>query len=162
MRAWCTGGVLLLALAGCGSLGTTDNGQAPAVVEDVSGPGVATLLAEHARLRKLPAAELGREQDNARAAFLRSRSDGNRMRYALSLAVPGAGAADEARALEVLEPVIRNGNSAWHGLAVLTASFLQEQRRRDAQAQDLQQKLDALLALERNMIGRENTGARKK
>lgn len=155
--------LLLLALAGCAGIGGPGTRDAPAVVDEVgAGTGMDAVLADYARLRRLPAGELARAQENARRAYNRSRTDGNRVRYALALAVPGASAADEVRALDMLEPVARNGSSAWHGLAVLVSGFLQEQRRLDSQAQDLQQKLDALLTLERNMIGRESGGARKR
>jgi hypothetical protein len=154
--------VLLLALAGCAAIGDPDSRDAPAAVDEVAGGGVGAVLADYARLCRLPAGELARAQENARRAFNRSRTDGNRVRYALALAVPGASAADEVRALDTLEPVARNGSSAWNGLAVMVSRFLQEQRRRDSQVQDLQQKLDALLTLERNMIGRDNGGARKR
>ena len=78
--------------------------------------------------------------------------------------LPGLSPAREvdAAGLDALEPVARNAASTWNGLAVLVSAFLQEQRRRDGQAQDLQQKLDALLNLERNMTGRESGGARKR
>ena len=82
------------------------------------------------------------------------------MRYALLLTLAPAG--EEARALELLEPVTRNGESALRGLALLMTALLQEQRRLDANAQGLQQKLDALLTLERSMTGREGGAARKK
>ncbi|MGA0025110.1 MAG: hypothetical protein ACO3F9_10755 [Burkholderiales bacterium] len=162
MRLKLAPAVLLLALAGCGTIGDRGPQDVPASVEDARGAGVDAALAHYARLRKLPAAELAREQESARRAFNRSRTDANRVRYALSLAVPGAPSGDEVRALDALEPVARNGASTWNGLAVLVSAFLQEQRRRDGQAQDLQQKLDALLNLERNMTGRESGGARKR
>ena len=41
-------------------------------------------------------------------------------------------------------------------------AFLQEQRRLEAGAQGLQQKLDALMSLERSMTGREGGALRKK
>jgi hypothetical protein len=78
------------------------------------------------------------------------------------LAVPGATAQDEGRALELLEPVARTGDSALHGLALLVTAFLQEQRRLDGNVQNLQQKLDALLTLERSMTGREGGPERKR
>jgi len=40
--------------------------------------------------------------------------------------------------------------------------MLQEQRRLDVQAQGLQQKLDAMLELERSMTGRESGVQRKR
>lgn len=154
-------GLLLLALSGCGAIGGPGR-DAPAGVKDMRGAGVDEMLAEYVRLRRLPAAELAREQENARAEYNRLRTDINRVRYALSLAVPGAAPNDEVRALDALDPLVRNGTSRWHGLAVLVSGFLQEQRRSDRRARDLQQKLDALLNLERKMTGRESGGARKR
>jgi len=45
---------------------------------------------------------------------------------------------------------------------LLVKAFLQEQRRLDTNAQNLQQKLDALLTLERNMTGRDSNATRKR
>lgn len=153
------------ALAGCGSWPAADiaDDATPAPVTELQGAesDPRTVLAYHARARRLAGAELAREQEAARRAYLKSRSDGGRMRYALVLAVPGASAADEAKALEAMEPVTRNAASPMHGLALLATGLLQERRRLDAQAQGLQQKLDALLELERNMTGREG-GQRKR
>jgi hypothetical protein len=157
------GAWLLLLLAGCAGLPEAEVATGPAAVAELRGDGAdaGAVLAYHARVRKLPGPELAREQEAARRAYAKSRSDGNRMRYALALAVPGAPAADEARAIEAMEPVARNAASPLHGLALLVTGLLQEQRRLDAQAQGLQQKLDALLELERSMTGREG-GAHKK
>jgi hypothetical protein len=157
-------GLMLLLLAGCGALRGIDAGEDPAAVTDLRGDGTDTgaALAYYARARKLSGAELAREQETARRAYVKSRSDVNRMRYALVLAVPGATAADETRALEAMEPLTRNAASQLHGLALLVTAFLQEQRRLDVQAQGLQQKLDAMLELERSMTGREGSAQRKR
>ena len=154
----------LLALSACGVLRGIEAGDDPAIVADIRGDAteLGKALAYHVRARKLAGPELAREQEVARRALARARNDGNRMRYALVLAVPGAPAQDEARALELLEPVVRNGESALHGLALLVTAFLQEQRRLDGSLQNLQQKLDALLTLERNMTGRESGPSRKR
>ncbi len=157
--------LLLLVLAGCAVSRTPDAVEEPAAVSELrseAGNDAGAALAFYARIRKLSAADLAREQDAVRRALTRSRSDANRMRYALALAVPGAPAADEARALEALEPLTRNTASPLHGLALLITTFLQEQRRLDAQAQGLQQKLDAMLELERSMTGREGGLQRKR
>lgn len=159
LRAW----VLLAALplAGCGALRGIDAGDGTAAVTDLRGDDTAPakVLAHYARARQLAGPELAREQETARRALARSKSDANRVRYALLLTLaPG----EEARALELLEPVTRNGESALRGLALLMTALLQEQRRLDANAQGLQQKLDALLTLERSMTGREGGAARKK
>lgn len=161
-------GLLLLLLAACGALHGNEVGEDPAAVADLRSdsrgdtgePGAA--LTYYAKLRKLGGAELQREQEAARRAMARSRTDGNRMRYALALTVPGAPAADDNRALEVLEPLTRSAASPLQGLALLMTGLLQEQRRLDGQAQGLQQKLDAMLELERNMTGREGGVQRKR
>lgn len=158
------GGWLLLALAlgGCSAL---RGGEAPdpaAAVEDVRGDPaeVGRVLAHYAKLRQMPAPELAREQEAARRAPARPRTDAARVRSALLLTLPGAAAGDDQRALELLEPVTRSSDSGLRGLALLLTSLLQEQRRLDASAHGLQQKLDALMNLERNMTGRD--GARRR
>lgn len=154
----------LLLLPGCGALQSTDAVDTPPVVEYIRGDGneLSKALAYYAQVRKLSGPDLAREQESARRALAKSRTDGNRVRYALVLVMPGASAQDEGRALELLEPASRNGESALHGLAMLMTAFLQEQRRLDANAQGLQQKLDALLTLERSMTGRESGAVRKR
>jgi len=161
-------GLLLILLAGCGALRGVETGDDPASVAELrsdtraESPEPAAVLAYYAKLRKMGGSELSREQDAARRALMRSRTDGNRVRYALALSVPGAPATDEIRALETLEPLTRNTASPLHGLALLMTASMQEQRRLDAQAQGLQQKLDAMLELERNMTGRDANVPRKR
>ncbi len=158
--------LLLLMLAGCTVLQPTDPGAGtpPPVKETTHADNgeAARILAYYAQSRQLAGAELLREQDSARRELVRSRSDANRLRYALLLTLPGTPAGEEARALEVLDPVTRSNDGALRGLAALVTASLQEQRRLETSAQALQQKLDALLTLERNMTGREGGAARKK
>jgi hypothetical protein len=137
------------------------------------------LLAEFSRLRKLPGAELARAQEAARLAFNQSRSDVSRVRLAMALTVPGSPVNDEARALELLDPVARNAASPLQDLAFLLGSYVFEQRRLGAQVQTLQQnvqglqgnvqalqgnvqalqqKLDALKTLERSLSERREGG----
>ena len=171
MRRLMTGlgaGLLVFLLAACGVLRGNDAGEDTAAGADLrtdqrvdtGEPGAA--LTYYAKVRRLNGLELQREQEAARRALTRSRSDGNRMRYALALTVPGAPAADDNRALETLEPLTRNAASPLQGLALLMTGLLQEQRRLDGQAQTLQQKLDAMLELERSMTGRESGVQRKR
>ena len=146
------------ALAGCESLpGLERQEPAPWTQAGARQPAsdVDKLLAYFQYLRKVPAAELGKEHDAARQAFQSSRADFDRVRLAMLLALPGTPVTDEPRALELLDPVARNPGGQLSGLAVLLASNLQERKRLDANAQGLQQKLDALMLLERNMIERK-------
>ncbi len=114
-----------------------------------------SLLAYFEHARKLQAGELGKEHEAARQAFQSARSDFSRVRLAMLLSLPGTAVSDEPRALELLDPVARNAGGQLHRLAVLLAANLQERRRLDANAQGLQQKLDALRSLERSMIERK-------
>jgi hypothetical protein len=61
---------------------------------------------------------------------------------------------DEARALGLVDTVARHQGGKLQGLAAVLVAQLQEQQRLAASAQGLQQKLDALRSLERNMIER--------
>jgi len=113
-----------------------------------------SLLLYFQYLRKLPGPDLGREHEATRQAYARSRTDFNRVRLAMVLSLPNAAFNDDGRALELLEPVAKNQNGRLQGLALLLSSQLQEQKRMNANVQGLQQKLDALKSLERNLIER--------
>jgi hypothetical protein len=147
--------------------------EAQVVVPPVRASEVETLIADFQRLRRLPAAELAREQETARQVFNQLRTDSARMRLAMTMAVPGGPPGDDARALELLDPLVKNPAAPLHTLAYMVASFIQDQRRLAGQlhaAQQnvqglqqnnhaLQQKLDALMTLERSLTERGETGA---
>lgn len=148
----------------------------PATPQIPRSTDVEALLAEFERLRRLPVAELAREQEVARQAFNQSRSDIARVRAAITLAVPGNAGNDDLRALELLDPLVRSPNASLHGLAFLMAAYIQEQRRLATQVQGLQQnaqglqqnvqalqqKLDALRTLERSLSEREAGAPRRR
>jgi len=145
-------------LAGCGILRGLES-QEPAPWVQAGGPQPATdtesLLLYFQHVRKLSGAELSREYDAARQTHGRSRSDFNRIRLAMVLSLPNTAFNDDGRALELLEPVVKNPGGQLSGLAYVLSNQLQERKRLDANAQGLQQKLDALRSLERNMIERK-------
>ncbi|MBI1991451.1 MAG: hypothetical protein HYS65_17410, partial [Betaproteobacteria bacterium] len=72
--------------------------------------------------------------------------------------VSGAAFNDEARALEALEPLLKNPDAALHNLAFMMSAQIQEQRR----GQGLQHKLDALKSLEKSLIERGPGGATRR
>ncbi len=126
-------------------------------------------LAYFDRVRRLTSAELPREQEAVRQTYAQSRSDFDRMRLAMTYALPNTPVSDEGRALDLVEPLIKNTRAELHHLAVLVGVFAQEQRRLGAHVQtlqqgvqSLQQKLDALRSLERSLIERESGAARRK
>jgi len=117
--------------------------------------GADNLLAYYTQIRKLSGPDLAREHDFARQAFTSGRSDFNRVRLAMVVTLPNTPFYDETRGLELLEPVWKNPESQLSGLATLLASQIQERKRLDANAQALQQKLNALKSLERSLIERK-------
>lgn len=150
--------VSLLA-AGCGVLRGLEPGGEPWVRAEGPRPtgNSESLLMYFEYVHRLPSAELAKEHDTVRQLYAGSRSDFNRVRYAMLLSVPGAAFNDDARALEALEPLLKNQDAALHNIAFMVNSQIQEQRRR----QGLQQKLEALKSLEKKLIERD-TGAVKR
>jgi hypothetical protein len=115
---------------------------------------VDSLVMYHEHIRKLPAAELAREHEAARQTYNRDRSAFNRVRLAMMLSLPNTPFNDDGRAIDLLDPVVRDANGKLHALALMLTSHLQEQRRLSASLHGLQQKLDALRSLERSLIER--------
>lgn len=115
------------------------------------------LLADYERLRRLPPAEVAREQEAARQSFHQARSDAARIRLAMTVSLPGSPPAEELRALELLDPLVKNASAPLHGLAFLFSTFIQEQRRLASLVQGLQQNLQGLQqnnqALQQNVHG---------
>lgn len=129
------------------------------------------LLAQAESVRKMPAADAAKEFEQARQAFNRSKTDYNRLQYALLSLLPNAGGADDARAGALLEPLLKD-KSASNGLRQF-AAFLyfqiaenrkMEERMREEQkrADSLQEKLDALKEVEKSLLDREQSPPRMK
>lgn len=114
------------------------------------------------RVRQRTARELRGEYEALRKAFAASRSEHDRIRLALLLSLPHTGFGDDNQALELLEPLAREAGSEYHALAQLVTSLLMEQRRAARHAAGLQQKLDRIRALEKEMQQRAATPESKK
>lgn len=146
--------LMSLLTAGCGVLRSVEPGAAPEPCVRTGGPRPVSdsesLLMYFEYVRKLSAADLAKEHDTARQLYARTHSDFNRVRYAMLLSVPGSAFSDDARALEALEPLLKNLDAALHNLAFVVSAQIQEQRR----GQGLQQKLEALKSLEKSLIER--------
>jgi len=166
--------------AGCGVLRGVAPGTAPEPwvggLRPVSDSESLLMYFEY--VRKLSAAELAKEHETARQLYARTLSDFNRVRYAMLLSVPGSAFSDDARALEAIEPLLRNLDAALHYLAFVVNAHIWEQRRgqmlqqkldqeqrreqmlhqkldqEQRRGQDLQQKLEALKSLEKGLIER--------
>ena len=116
------------------------------------------LLADLQKLVLATPDEQKRELAVATQTLARQKSDGVRLRLGMLQSLPAAGS-DDARALATLEPILKQGNGPTRMVAaVLVAQFGERQRavrEEKRRAEDLQQKLDALKALERSLLGRE-------
>jgi hypothetical protein len=146
----------LAILAGCTTLEEAETKEpAPAVQVRRPISDVESLLLYYRHLGKLEGDQLSREHEISRRAYEREHSDFNRVRLAMVLGLPNTPLSDDARALELLEPVAKKEGAEFSALAVLLATQLRERQRLDVSAQDLQQKLDALKSLERSMMERK-------
>jgi hypothetical protein len=158
---------LVAMLAGCGGLRAPASEAEPWLRAEAPRPRseADSLLLYFEYLRRLPAAELAKEQEAVRLLFARSRTDFVRVRFAMASSAPGGSAADEARALEALGPLLKNADAPLHGMAYMVGAQIQEQRRAQEEqrrAQGLNEKLDALKQLEKQMIERDPAAAARR
>jgi isochorismate hydrolase len=116
------------------------------------------LLADLQRYSGESAEDLRRDLAAANQAVARVRSDANRVRLAVLLTLPAAGAPDDARALTLLDQVAGKtpGTSPVKQIAAILyaqinerARGVTEERRKTAAAQE---KLDQLRAVERSLL----------
>ena len=130
------------------------------------------LLMQVESVRKMPAAEATRELEQARQAFGRSKTEYNRLLYAVLSMLPSTGGPDDAKAAALLEPMLKDRTNPGNGLRAF-AAFLyyqiaedrkMEERMREEQkrADSLQEKLEALKEVEKSLIDREQSIPRKK
>ncbi len=132
-----------LIAAGCGTLrdAQTDASQPPPAAPVAAlfpANDNESLLRYFGRVRKLPAAALAKELDEARQQYTNTGSELTRVRYAIVLSVPGMSFSDDARALEMIDPLLRNPGAKLHPVAFIVGTQIQEQRR----AQTLQRRVD--------------------
>lgn len=128
-----------------------------------------SLLRYFQRIKKLSGTELVREHEEARRTYAAAPSEYNRVRLAMLLSLPNTAFRNEAHALELLDPTVKNRTEGIYGLAFLLTSYIQEHRKLDGNiqslqqnVQDLQHKLDALKSLERSMSERDHSGVKKR
>ena len=130
---------------------------APAPVNEEEQQAIA-LLADLQRYASESGDDLRRELTAANQAVNRARTDANRIRLAVLLTSPGAGAPDDARALTLLDSVVGKspGTSPVKQLAAVLyaqiaerARGMAEEKKKSAAAQE---KLDQLRAVERSLL----------
>ncbi len=131
-----------------------------------------------ANLKKQSPAELKASLQQARKDFTETGSEAARMRLILLYMHPGAPFRNEAQAIQLLDPYIRdntNPSSPYRGIAQMLLTNLEEVRRAETviQAQaaktreeqkrgdELQRKLDAMMDVERAMILKDQNPRKK-
>ncbi len=150
---WIAPALIAAFLAGCGALrGPDADGESRAREDAPRASERESLLTYFERVRKLPAADLAKEHNDVRQLYAKAGSDIIRVRYAMLLSVPGASFSDDARALELLDPLLKNPSVALHAVAYMVGTQIQEQRRGHAlqqrfeeerrRAQGLQQRFE--------------------
>jgi len=138
------------------------------------GADSAEVLAYFQHIKALSANALVTENTAAAQALSKHRSDSNRLKLALLLLLPNTAFKDEARAAALADEVLSNKTAdtpQLKHLALLVATFANEQKRQEERFQQLaqkqkddekradalQQKLDALKSIEKDLIKREDT-----
>lgn len=136
------------------------------------------VLRYYHRVLALKGAELSREYERARQNFEQAPSEAHRLQLAILLSLPGAAFRDDSAAIGLLQPLVKEGpeESTLKPLAQLMQNYMLELRRTDdalqtqsaklrdeqRRAEALQQKLEALLQMEMNMIEREQAAQPRK
>jgi hypothetical protein len=129
--------------------------QAPApVVEADESRQVAELLGYYQRVAQLAPEEQKRELATAMQGFNRERSPVNRVRLALLYVIPGTGFQDDARAVQLLEPVATTGGGAVRQLANLVQAQVSDRMKTQKRADQLKEQMEALRAVEKQLLER--------
>lgn len=163
-QRWLGAALLAMAVGGCALLpeaapqadaATATLSEADRLRENAE---VAALLAYYQWLLDLPAEELRREYQGINQAYARERSETLRLRLAMLLNVPGAAWRDDPRLVALLEASASRKappDSPRRQLVVFMLKQAAERLREHRRAEDLQQKLDSIMAIERSLRGRQ-------
>ena len=125
---------------------------APAVDADESRQ-VAELLGYYQRVAGLGLEDQKRELATATQAFNRERSSANRVRLALLYSIPGTAMQDDARAAQLLEPIVA-GSGAVRQFAGLVHAQVTDRHKTQKRADQLKDQVEQLRAIEKQLIER--------
>lgn len=132
---------------------------------------VAGLLADYRRAAALPGDEQRREVAAAQAAYDKAPSDATRLALALAMLLPQVPARDDARLQSLLGTIAAGTGglaSARYDLAQTLLTLVAERQRRQEQlahqlreerrrGEEMQQKIESLRAIDRDIRSRRNT-----
>mgnify|MGYP000126633066 CR=1 FL=1 len=172
-----------LCLGACAQLeqrATPANGawNSHATASETHGADSAEVLAYFQRIKGLSGDALAAEHAAASQALTKRRSDVNRLKLALLLSLPRTPFKDEGRAAALANEVANNKAAdapEMKHLALLLAAIANEQKQQEERwqqlaqkqkddekrAEALQQKLDALKSIEKDLIQREQSKTQK-
>lgn len=119
------------------------------------------LLGYYQRIAQLGPEDQKRELATATQSFNRERSNANRVRLALLYAMPGTSFQDEPRAAQLLEPIAAAGGGAVRQFASLLHGQVTERMKTQKRADQLKEQVDALRAIEKQLIDRGQPPPRK-
>jgi hypothetical protein len=136
----------------------------PAAVPPVAPPSaeveearqVSELLGYYQKVAQSGPEDQKRELATATQAFNRDRSNASRVRLALLYVMPGTSFQDEARAAQLLEPLATpgGGGGAVRQFASLLHAQVTERLKTQKRADQLKEQVDALRAIEKQLIDR--------
>ena len=115
---------------------------------------VTALLAYYQELLAMNPEELKREYQAVTLAFARDRGELSRMRLALLMCVPAAPWRDDAKLLALLDGALTRGmphESPRRQFIVLLQKVVADRQKEQKRADELQQKLDSLMNIERSL-----------
>ena len=145
----------LLGLNGC----TTAVRETPLAARPVHPESeVDEVLRYHQRIKKLSAAELSKEYEQANHSFSQNKSDLSRVQLALLLSLPNTTFHDETAAYNLLKEWAKENKVAPTGLrgfGVLLSTLLEDMREKDKRNEALQKKVDAIKSMEKNLLQRD-------
>ncbi len=171
-------GLLFVVLAGCAELQRLAPAPTPAPIPAPAPPVPAPtpapvldasdaqqtveLLDYYQRVGQLSAEDQRRELNTTTQSFNRERSSYNRVRLALLLLLPGTGFQDDARAVQLLEPLTTGGGGNLQKLASLLYAQAGELVKTQKRADQMKDQLEALRAIERSLIERSQQSPPRK
>jgi hypothetical protein len=151
------------ALAGCADLAQAPG--APSTRDSREARQVIELIAYSQRVAALQADEQQRELNASAQMLSKDRGAYGRVRLALLLALPGTAFNDDTRALSLLEALAGTGAAEsqpgpMQQFAGLLYAQISERLREQRRTAQLKEQLDALKAVERRIIEREQARPR--
>lgn len=159
----------IAALAACAQMQTPapvrerpERPPAAAPLVDQESRQVSEILGYYHRVAQLGPDDQKRELATATHDFNRERSSASRIRLALLYGMPGTSFQDDSRATQLLEPAVNPAGGALGQLASLVHAQMVDRMKAQKRADQLKEQVDALRAIEKQLIDRgQQTAPRK-